>query len=215
MYENWLKKLVDQAPYGTKGRLAKAMGIDNNKLYRILVGDRKLQIEELEKAARFFAVPIPTSTPTPNALLGDRVREAIGYVPLYGSAVGGIDGDFVMNGIELDRIACPPGLSSTAGAYAVMVTGDSMAPRFFPGETLFIDPTKVVKAGDFVVAQISSKENRSEPPQAFVKQFVRRNSKHLVLKQFNPPEGESEIMVFDGSLVVSVHFIAWAGYGGF
>lgn len=56
-HEAWLKKNVDAAPYGTKKRLAKHMGIDSTKLSRILSGQRELKIEEMEKAAEFFHVP--------------------------------------------------------------------------------------------------------------------------------------------------------------
>lgn len=146
------------------------------------------------------------STETPNAFVGDKLEERGEYIPLYGHAVGGVDGEFILNGNKLDDILAPPGLSPARGAYAVTCAGESMEPRYFDGETVFVDPTKRVRRGDFVVAQIKNPQE-DHPPLAYIKRFVRHNDNELVLEQFNP----AKELRFPHDDVVSVHFIVLGG----
>lgn len=126
-------------------------------------------------------------------------------LPVFGQAVGGIDGDFPMNGTILFDVLCPPQLDHVKDAYAIMISGDSMYPRYEDGELAFIDPTRRVKKGDYVVAQVLVDEEAT--PHAFIKKFLHHNAQELVLQQFNPMKDLS----FPHVRVVSVHFIALAG----
>jgi len=149
---------------------------------------------------------ISNATEPSNARVGDKLLETGEYIPLYGHAVGGIDGEFVLNGNKLDEILAPPGLSRARGAYAVTCAGESMEPRYFDGETVFVDPMKRVSRGDFVVAQIANPDDGAAPL-AYIKRFVRHNDKELILEQFNPPKE----LHFDHRAVVSVHYIVLGG----
>lgn len=127
-------------------------------------------------------------------------------IPVYGSAVGGVDGEFAMNGGILYEVAAPPALTNVSGAYAVQITGESMEPRYFDGEIVFVNPHKRVVKGDFVIVQILA-SNDDEPPLAFVKRFVRHNAVELVLEQYNP----AKELRFPHDRVKSVHFITMGG----
>jgi len=140
-----------------------------------------------------------------NAQLSGAIVATNRRLPVYGQAVGGIDGEFPMNGTMLFDVLCPPQLSEISEAYAVIVSGDSMSPRYEDGEIAFIDPTRRVKRGDYVVAQILVDE--FSPPHAYVKKFVRHDAQELVLEQFNPVKE----LRFPHAQVVSVHFVALAG----
>lgn len=142
---------------------------------------------------------------SPNATVGDRIVGEHARIPVYGQAVGGVDGEFLMNGMALYDVMAPPILTGVSGAYAVSVSGDSMYPRYEDGEICFVDPKRRVKKGDYVIAQVRLEEEG--PLLAYVKKFIRHNAAELVLEQFNPPK---EIR-FPASQVVSVHFIALAG----
>lgn len=141
----------------------------------------------------------------PNALIGDKVEGLGRKIPVYGQAVGGVDGEFLMNGSVLYEVTAPPVISHISGAYAVQVAGDSMSPRYEDGEICFVDPKRRVKRGDYVIVQIRQEEHG--PLLAYVKKFIRQNSIELVLEQFNP----SKELRFAGNTVVSVHYIALAG----
>lgn len=141
----------------------------------------------------------------PNAIIGERITGAGRMIPVYGQAVGGVDGEFEMNGNILYEVMSPPVLSGISKAYAVQIAGESMWPRYEDGEVAFIDPMRRVKKGDYVVAQIKTEEHG--PPLAYVKRFLRRNSEELVLEQFNP----AKELRFRAQDVESVHYIALAG----
>lgn len=145
------------------------------------------------------------SNPPPNAVVGSQIVTSGNMLPVYGSAVGGLDGEFEMNGSVLYEVAAPPSLAEVKEAYAVQVTGDSMEPRYFDGETVFVDPTRRVKRGDFVIAQIGKDEGGTIL--AYIKRFVRHNAEELVLEQYNPPKE----LVFPHDSVHSVHFVVMGG----
>jgi phage repressor protein C with HTH and peptisase S24 domain len=141
----------------------------------------------------------------PNATIGDKVEGLGRKIPVYGQAVGGVDGEFLMNGTILYEVMAPPVISHISGAYGVSVSGDSMSPRYEDGEVCFVDPKRRVKRGDYVIAQIRQEEHG--PLLAYVKRFVRQNSIELELEQFNPPKE----LRFAGNSVHTVHYIALAG----
>ncbi|NRP73922.1 hypothetical protein ILFOPFJJ_04843 [Ensifer psoraleae] len=147
----------------------------------------------------------PAGVDRPNAEVGARIVGQGKKIPVFGQAVGGVDGEFLMNGNVLYEVMAPPILSDISGAYAVSVSGDSMSPRYEDGEVCFVDPSRRVKRGDYVIAQIRLEENGALL--AYVKKFVRHNSAELVLEQFNPPKE----LRFDANTVHSVHYIALAG----
>lgn len=146
---------------------------------------------------------------TPNGqVIADIDFPAKKTIPIYGQAVAGVNGEFAFNGIKLFEVLCPPQLSHVNNAYGVQVSGDSMYPRYEDSEIVYVDPSRRVKKGDYVVAQVMLEEGSSSP-QAFIKKFVRHNEEELVLEQFNPEKK----LVFPHERVVSVHYIALAGDG--
>ncbi|MCA1370000.1 helix-turn-helix transcriptional regulator [Bradyrhizobium sp. BRP14] len=151
------------------------------------------------------APPSITGIAPPNGTIGANIVGQGKKIPVFGQAVGGVDGEFIMNGNVLDEVLAPPILSDISGAYAVSVSGDSMYPRYEDGEVCFVDPTRPVRRGDYVIAQIRLEEDGA--PLAYVKKFVRHNTSELVLEQFNPPK----VLRFDAHTVHSVHYIALAG----
>ncbi|PST22001.1 phage repressor protein C [Mesorhizobium plurifarium] len=146
-----------------------------------------------------------TPVDAPNARIGAKVIGQGKKIPVFGQAVGGVDGEFIMNGNVLYEVMAPPILSDISGAYAVSVSGDSMYPRYEDGEVCFVDPSRRVRKGDYVIAQIRLEEGGALL--AYVKKFVRHNSSELVLEQFNPHKE----LRFEAHTVHSVHYIALAG----
>jgi phage repressor protein C with HTH and peptisase S24 domain len=131
----------------------------------------------------------------------------IATIPAYGQAMGGEDGYFILNGNKAADILAPPGLVGVREAYAVYVSGDSMEPRYYAGEVLFVNPRLPVRRGDFVVVQVHYEGE--DMPRGYVKRFVRMNDSGLVLAQFNPVKE----LRFDSAKVVSVHRITLSGDG--
>lgn len=147
---------------------------------------------------------VQSDEPSNATVLGLVPRSPV-KIPLYGAAVGGEDGEFVLNGNHLDDVFAPPSLSGIPQAYAVQISGDSMSPRYDDGDTVHVHPKRRVKKGDYVIAQIHMTEGNA--PLAYVKKLVRWTEKELILEQFNPPK----TLTFDGADVTSVHYILRPG----
>lgn len=139
-----------------------------------------------------------------NAQIGGAVSLTT-KIPVYGHAMGGKYGEFILNGNKVADILAPASLDGVNGAYAVYIAGTSMEPRYFAGEVAFIHPSLAIKKGDFVVAQIASDEGSA--PFAYVKRFVSFDERRLKLEQLNP----RRFLEFPKKQVVSVHLILMAG----
>ena len=171
-------------------------------------GDRR-DIIHAAAAANGFGVAEPKPrliAPPRNAELGGPARFGA-RIPAYGQAVGGRDGEFILNGNRIVDVLAPPSLAGVPDAYAVYVVGDSMEPRYFGGEAVFVNPRLPVRRGDFVVAQIAVVDG--EPPHAYIKRFVARDARMLRLEQFNP----RKTLAFPVGRVISVHRIIMGGDG--
>lgn len=139
-----------------------------------------------------------------NARLGGAVS-LTKKIPVYGQAMGGRHGEFILNGNKVADILAPASLDGVEGAYAVYVAGSSMEPRYFAGEVAFIHPRLTIKKGDFIVAQIATAEGQA--PLAFIKRFISFDENRLKLEQLNP----RKFLQFPKKQVVSVHLILMSG----
>jgi phage repressor protein C with HTH and peptisase S24 domain len=127
-------------------------------------------------------------------------------LPVLGMAECGPDGWSLWNGDVIDTIPKPSGLAGAPGAYAVYVVGNSMEPRYYPGEVAHIHPGRPVTIGSFVLVQ-KKPGAPGEPPLAVIKRLARRSATKIVLEQFNPPK------TFDLKLedMVSIHKVVGSG----
>ena len=182
-FQQFIKRGVpNRLPEEVRGRVAEILGVEERVL------------KEMPQVRFMF----------------DRLQEvpgrgASGWIPVYGHAVGGKDGEFVLSGNQVSEVLAPPSLSHVRDAYAVYVVGDTMEPRYFAGETVFVNPRLPISRGSFVVAQISKGE---EPePRAYVKRFVSQDAKRLRLEQYNP----KKVLEFAISAVVAIHRIVMSG----
>lgn len=127
------------------------------------------------------------------------VPENVAPVPLLGSAFGGEWDDLEdVEMIELrlaevfDYLARPPSLTEDPEAYAVEIVGESMAPRYEPGERVFVSPKAAVRVGDDVIVQLRAPGDPDEDDRAgqvtevLIKRLVRRTAAFYELRQFNP-----------------------------
>jgi len=216
----------------SQSELAKALGITRSSVSQWESGTTEPSAENLRNIAlicevdydwlatgrgakplnREFSAPTHGSEHTPvyardsNAQISGAVS-LTRKIPVYGQAMGGRYGEFILNGNKVADILAPASLDGVTGAYAVYISGDSMEPRYFAGEAAFIHPGLPVRKGDFVLAQIANEEG--EAPLAFVKRFVSMDDKKIRLEQFNP----KKTLEFPRSRVVSVHLIFMAGRG--
>lgn len=83
-------------------------------------------------------------------------------------------------------IARPPALQGARDVYAIYFQGESMMPRFEPGEVGIVDPSRPPAPGDYVLVQLNNGQE-DHVTSVLVKRLVRSGPRELVLEQFNPP----------------------------
>ena len=186
----------------TLTELARRAGVSSTTLTRFMNKDVKhtLSMSTLGKLSVASGVSVPmgmalpgaagaaTARPPADTLAVPKRGEMPQDLPVYGTAQGANgEGAFVINmGGQVDRIRRPPGLMANRDAFAIYVEGDSMEPRFEPGETVVVDPNRPVRPGDDVVLLVESPEP-GQPPKAYIKRLVRRGAERILVKQYNPP----------------------------
>lgn len=116
----------------------------------------------------------------------DKADDSVKLIPVYGMAAGAFAGAFTMTTDEVERVPAPPGLAHVRDAYALIVTGSSMEPRYFAGDTIFVNPHRPPRPGDHVIVQI--RDHRPEGRQTFIKRFVGETQGEVVVSQYNPPQ---------------------------
>ena len=100
-------------------------------------------------------------------------------LPVLGAVKGGSEGFYFNEGEAKEYLVRPPILAGVANAFALYVEGDSMEPRYFAGELLYVNPNRPITRNCFVAIELAD-------GQGLIKQFLRRNDDQVVLRQFNP-----------------------------
>lgn len=108
-------------------------------------------------------------------------------VPILGTAVGGVNGDFELNGEIVDMARRPPALAGMRSVFALYVVGDSMSPAFEPGDLVFLQRSRHPASGDYVVVEMKPRGDDGEVRPALLKRFIKIAGDTLILSQFNPP----------------------------
>lgn len=133
------------------------------------------------------------------AAIGDP-RSRLPRLPLVGSAIGGafdeaehVELTELVLGEVLDHLPRPERLAGDRKAYALTIVGESMAPRFEPGEVALVSPQQPVAIGDDVIVQLRSQPGDGADPDhadrvtmVLIKRLVKRSARDLTLRQFNP-----------------------------
>jgi len=124
-------------------------------------------------------------------------------LPVMGAVKGGAEGFYFNEGEAKEYVVRPPSLGGVSNAFALYVDGESMEPRYYAGEMLYVNPNRPITRGCFVAVELAD-------GQCLIKQFVRRSDDHLVLAQFNPAK---EIRLL-AAKVKRIHRITGSGEPG-
>jgi len=159
--------------------VAHAFGKEEHYYRDFLKGKKKtLTSEGLSFAATFLGVALKIQTKNIEEPKTGLSASKDRHVPLYSAKLSATaDRRFIFE--NTTDILCPSALSRVRGVYAVRMPDDSMEPRFFAGETLFVDPSRSIRPGVFIVVKIKNGESEY----AYIKQVV---DEKLTLRQFNP-----------------------------
>lgn len=105
------------------------------------------------------------------------------WMDVRGVTVGG-DDSFFYFGDVIDQVRRPPGIRNAKNVAALNVAGESMVPRFAPGELIYVQH-RAPAPGDDVVVELYP-ENDGDPPKSFLKRLIRKTGPRLYCRQFNP-----------------------------
>jgi SOS-response transcriptional repressor LexA len=143
-----------------------------------------------------FAEVAPTGALTTQEVRTEFFGETpLTRLPVLGTAMGGdlIDTDMPIEMTELHQsqiieyIQRPAALALDDQAYALEIVGDSMLPRFRPGERVAVSPRSPVRVGDDVIVQLRGPDGDGERIKlVLIKELVRRSGGYIELRQYNP-----------------------------
>ena len=195
-----LAALAGLSPSG----LAKKSGLDPttfNKSKR-MTSDGRPRWPSTESVAKALTAS-GTTIDTLVQLIEESGRSAINKtVPLIGLAQASKDGHFDEFGLpagpDWDEIRFPA--IDDEHAYALEISGDSMAPAYHEGTFVIVSPAASIRRGDRVVLKTGAGE-------VMVKELKRRTAKSIELRSIDPAHVECTLQVRE---VLWIARIVWA-----
>lgn len=166
----------------TQHGLAKALGVDDAAITRMLQGRREIKARELPTIRAYLDMPEEK-----HGRLGASGAWARD-VPVLGTTVGGSAGDFTLNtGDVVDYARRPPTLARSSKVFVLYVQGKSMSRWREPGSMVYVDSARPAKPGERVVVELHP-DSEGEPSPAYLKELVSQTATKLKLKQYNPEQ---------------------------
>lgn len=186
------KWIEDQLAKSGKSQadLARYLGMAPPQVNKIMKGKRGIKSHEADAIRQFFGTPANVTPPTVDVRRIDTTPELPSRssmprdVPLLGTVWGGESGDFTMNGETGDYMRRPPRYAGRADLFSLFVQGDSMHPRYFSGELIYVEKQRPPQIGDHVVVELHPDE--SGVCEAYLKQLLAITPTKIRLQQYNP-----------------------------
>lgn len=124
------------------------------------------------------------------------------YIPLLGTRAGREPEVHEMMDRPIGRAQRPPELENREDVYAMHCRGRSMEPRYFQGNTLFVDPNFPPQLNDGVIVYLAG-----ERRMIVIKTYVRQTDTDLWVREHFPVDREFPIPL---DQVAEVHtIVAW------
>jgi SOS-response transcriptional repressor LexA len=201
-----IRQILEDTPGLTQKGLADYMGMNPAAVYRMLHGSRNIRAEEIPLIEAYLGVRVDLSQPqnvdykqdgrtqilrrlsdiSLQPLVGSPSSSDTTMVPVYGYAAGSLqNGLNLANGEVVDWVARHPAQVGINNAFAVYVFSDSMEPRYFRGELVYVHPGRPPEMGRDCIIEMKNGD-------AYIKRFVRQTEEKIRVAQLNPPE-EKEI----------------------
>jgi phage repressor protein C with HTH and peptisase S24 domain len=114
-------------------------------------------------------------------------------LPVLGITMGGDTdydpdrpADFWMNGEVINYVARPRSLENAKDAFALYVDGTSMLPRYRAKDMVVVQKVAPTSGDDVVIELKPRTETDEGSNPSFLKEFVRRAGRSIIVKQYNP-----------------------------
>ncbi|MCC0035450.1 MAG: helix-turn-helix transcriptional regulator [Hoeflea sp.] len=162
-------------------KIAEMIGAHPVTVSKLLNGRMKFTEEWMEK----FGQALGMSTGQIIATGGEAIQPPANpnhRTPVYGLAAASIRGNLTMTNDPVEWVKSPPAIETVRDAYAVIVTGSSMEPRYHAGDIIFVNPHRPPRAGDHVIIQEAMNGGTS----VSIKRYERQTETHIITTQYNP-----------------------------
>jgi transcriptional regulator with XRE-family HTH domain len=165
----------------TMQTLADRVGTSKSQIDKLEKGERRLTLEWMQRLAEGLDCVVTDiigpPTPAPVQSWPDYSGER--DLPIRGRRSGGMGGISFAPVKSREYVTRPANLLGIEDAFAVYASDETMEPRFYAGEILFVHPNRPLSRGCFVVLEMTD-------GQGLVRQFLRQDAETLTLHQFNP-----------------------------
>jgi phage repressor protein C with HTH and peptisase S24 domain len=102
-------------------------------------------------------------------------------LPVHSAFREGADGFWFVEGDAKEFVERPANLRGVANAFALYADGESMQPRYFAGELLFVNPNRPITPNCFVAIELADGSGQ-------VRQFLRRTHDGVFVRRFSPDQ---------------------------
>jgi phage repressor protein C with HTH and peptisase S24 domain len=126
--------------------------------------------------------PLTILPPIAHTML--RNQEKPGLFPVFGAVEAG-GGMVIVSSDPVEYRLMPPHLGSVVDAYGVFIQGDSMTPRYEPGEVVEVAPHRPMRHNVDVVLQSRGEDGERR---ALVKRLLRWTDTEWHVRQYHPPK---------------------------
>jgi hypothetical protein len=106
-------------------------------------------------------------------------------LPLYAAARGGGDGHVIVSFDPIEYVKMPTILEGVKGGYGLLITGDSMVPAYWPGDTALIHPNLPPQRDTDVVLYHTPPKSLGDE-EAIIKRLVGISDREWTLEQYQP-----------------------------
>jgi transcriptional regulator with XRE-family HTH domain len=182
---NALKRLRTARGW-THDQAAERMGVSRGHFIKLENGERKLNERTIRLAAKAFTVS-PAQVLNEAEDVDAASDRALGPdIPVYAAAEAG-DGAMIISTDPVEYVPRPWYLKNVKHGYAVLISGNSMAPAYEPGDMAVVNPRLPPVPGKDVI--LVSHERRGEFT-GRLKRMRTWTEKDWFVEQFNPPPGQ-------------------------
>lgn len=206
-----IRIILETTPGLTQKGLAERMGLNPAAINRMLYGRRNIRAEEIPMIEAYLGVRLDLSSSltkphveyrqshqghvprrsfseTPAHFLNawpEASSEAVAFaqvVPVYSCTESGLQAhQNMINGGVIDWAARHPAQFGIANAFATYIFSDTMEPRYFRGELIYLHPGRPPEMNRDCLVEMKSGE-------AYVQRFICQDERDISVAQFNPPQ---------------------------
>jgi phage repressor protein C with HTH and peptisase S24 domain len=201
-----IREILENTRGLTQKGLAEHMGMNPAAVNRMLHGTRNIRADEIPLIEQYIGVKLDLSAPANFDYKQDARAQTLRklsdiplqhfapatetatqqMVPVYGYAAGSLQkGLNLANGEVVDWVTRHPAQVGINNAFAIYVFSDSMEPRYFRGELVYVHPGRPPEANRDCIIELKSGD-------AYIKRFLRQTEDKIRVAQLNPPQ-EKEI----------------------